>query len=83
MTRKTVPVDCGKLDARSIAKLVSEAGEYRSEIIIEIGEKTINAKSVMGMMSLGLCEEKELCVVANGDDENEAADGIASFFARL
>ena len=53
-------------DGRPIALLVQEASQYASKIYIQIGEKNINAKSIMGMMSLSLAK---------------AAEGIRTFFA--
>ena len=43
------------LEARPVSMLVQEASKYESNIYIEVDDKRINAKSIMGMMSLGLC----------------------------
>ena len=71
MIRKpvTIQLDNG-LEARPIALLVQEASQYASQIYIEIKEKRINAKSIMGMMSLNVTE---------GEDEEKAAQGIELF----
>ena len=45
-----------------------------------VNGKKINAKSIMGMMSLSLAEGEELTVVTEGDDEKKAAEGIKTFF---
>lgn len=74
----TIQFDEG-LDARPIALLVQEASQYSSNVYIEIGNKKINAKSIMGMMSLRLGNQDELTVVAEGDDEKDAIDGVERF----
>ena len=71
------------LDARPIALLVQEASQYNSKILIEVENKQINAKSIMGMMSLTLMPGEEITVVANGTDEKEAAAGIERFLVNV
>ena len=80
MIRKpvTIQLDNG-LEARPIALLVQEASQYASQIYIEIKEKRINAKSIMGMMSLNDHSGEELTVVTEGEDEEKAAQGIELF----
>ena len=60
-------VDNG-LKARHIAMMVQEASKYDS-IYIQFGEKKVNAKSIMGMMTLGVDLDKELEISAEGVDE--------------
>ena len=66
-------------DGRPIALLVQEASQYASQIYIEIKEKRINAKSIMGMMSLNVHSGEELTVVTEGEDEEKAAQGSELF----
>lgn len=68
------------LDGRPIALLVQEASQYASTVYIQMDGKRINAKSIMGMMSLSLKEGEKLTVVTEGADENKAAEGIKFFF---
>lgn len=68
------------LDARPIALLVQEANQYSSTVYIEVDNKKINAKSIMGMMSLHLGNGEELTVVADGADEEDAIQGVENFF---
>ena len=68
-------------DGRPIALLVQEASQYASKIYSQIGEKNINAKSIMGMMSLTLTDGEKITVVTEGEDEQKAAEGIRTFFA--
>ena len=68
------------LDARPIALLVQEASQYTSKILIEVENKQINAKRIMGMMSLRLLPGEEITVVTDGSDEVAAAQGMETFF---
>lgn len=69
------------LDGRPIALLVQEASQYVSQIYIMVKDKKINAKSIMGMMSLSFAEGEKLTVVTDGKDEAKAAEGMSRFFA--
>ena len=65
------------LDARPVALLVQEASRYDSTIYIECGTRKINAKSIMGMMTLALDAGEELRI-SDGADE-EAVNGMKNF----
>ena len=67
------------MESRPIAHLVQEASQYSSQVYIEMGTKKINAKSIMGMMSLDLSEGTSLTVVAEGADEENAVNGVEAF----
>jgi len=69
------------LEARPVALLVQEASKYDSTIYIQSGEKKVNAKSIMGMMSLGLDNGEELAVMADGEDEEIAVENIEKFLS--
>ena len=56
-------------DGRPIALLGQEASQYARKIYIQIGEKHINAKSTMGMMSLSLADAEQITVVTEGEAE--------------
>ena len=62
--------------------LVQEASQYASKVYIQVGEKNVNAKSIMGMMSLSLAGGDQITVVTDGEDEQKAAEGIKTFFAK-
>ncbi len=73
MVSKDITINIPKgLEARPVAVLVQVASKYESSIYVEIQEKKVNAKSIMGMMSLGLAEGEEVTITANGSDENDA-----------
>ena len=82
MIKKSIRIQLeGGLEARRIALLVQEASKYDSTIYIQSGDKRVNAKSIMGMMSLGLDNGEELVVSAEGTDEAEAVEGIDKFLS--
>ena len=82
MVRRTVTIQ-SELDAgqRPVAHLVQEASQYSSMVRIEMDDKLINVKSIMGMMSLGLVKGTTFTVVAEGEDEEKAVEGVEAFFA--
>ncbi|MCI2048926.1 MAG: HPr family phosphocarrier protein [Lachnospiraceae bacterium] len=67
------------LDARPAAELVQVASRYESSIHIEADTKRVNAKSIMGMMTLDLDNGQALTVIADGSDEEAAINGIENF----
>ena len=69
------------LDARPVALLVQEASKYESKIYVAYGERRINAKSIMGMMTMGLNNGEELIVSAEGEDEDVAIENIEKFLS--
>ena len=66
-------------EARPIANLVQVANRYESKISLEHGDSRVNAKSIMGMMSLALLNGGEILVDAEGADEAEAVAAIEEF----
>ena len=66
-------------EARPIANLVQVANRYESKIYLEHGNSRVNAKSIMGMMSLALLNGEEILVDAEGADEAEAVAAIEEF----
>lgn len=83
MTRKeiTIQLDSG-LETRPVALLVQVASQYDSDIYIESDNKCINAKSIMGMMALGLVPGENVIISANGIDEARAIDGIEAYLTQ-
>lgn len=64
------------LHARPAGIFVKHASQFKSEVEISFKEKTINAKSIMGVMSLGLGNGDEFVIRTTGDDESEAMDAL-------
>lgn len=69
------------LEARPIALLVQEASKYDSKIYIQSKDRRVNAKSIMGMMTLALDNGEMLEVSADGSDEQVAVTGIEHFLS--
>ena len=67
------------LEARPVAQLVQVASQFNSEIYVEVGKKKVNAKSIMGMMSLGLGNGEAVTVSADGADEANAMEAIEHY----
>lgn len=65
--------------AMPVAMLVQVASRYESKIYITEAEKKINAKSIMGMMALGLENGTELSIAADGKDEADAVAAMGDF----
>ena len=82
MLERTVKVTMTEgTEERPVAVLVQIASQYESQIHLVSDDKKINAKSIMGMMSLGLCAGEELTVAAEGADEQTAVDNIERFLS--
>ncbi|MCI6714911.1 MAG: HPr family phosphocarrier protein [Lachnospiraceae bacterium] len=69
------------LEARPVAMLVQVASQFDSKVYINSGAKKVNAKSIMGMMSLGLDNGEEVTVSADGNDEEAAVAEIEKFLS--
>jgi len=76
----TIQIPSG-LEARPVALLVQVASQYESEIYVESDDKKINAKSIMGMMTLGLDSGESITITANGADEKEAIANIVEYLS--
>ena len=71
----------GGMEARPIAVLVQVASQYESSIYLEAAGKKVNAKSIMGMMSLGLNTGEDVTVITDGADEKEALESIEKYLS--
>ncbi|MCD8021256.1 MAG: HPr family phosphocarrier protein [Clostridiales bacterium] len=67
------------LDPSTIALFIQTASQYESKVYVEVQNKKVNAKSIMGMMTLGLPAGEKITVSAAGDDEQEAIDHIEKY----
>lgn len=67
------------LDAAMIAVLVQHACKYESKIYLESEDKKVNAKSIMGMMNIGVCRGGEVTIYADGKDEADALKEIEDY----
>ena len=77
MTKRTVTIELASgLEARPIAMLVQLASSYESTIYVQSDNKKINAKSIMGMMTL-----EQVVVTADGVDEEKAVNDIEKYLS--
>jgi catabolite repression HPr-like protein len=82
MVQKSIQIKLESgLEARPVAMLVQVASQFESSVYINADDKKVNAKSIMGMMSLGLDSGSEVLVVANGSDEEAAVTEIETFLS--
>ena len=82
MLKKTITIGLSSgLEARPVAMLVQIASQVDSQIYVENNNARVNAKSIMGMMTLGLDNGEEVTVTANGKDESEAMDGVEKYLS--
>ncbi len=69
------------LEARPVAMLVQVASQFDSTVYITSEDRKVNAKSIMGMMSLGLDSGEAVTVIADGTDEEKAIEEIEKFLS--
>lgn len=69
------------LQARQAAHFVQQANRFRSDVFLQKGEKRVNAKSIMGVMSLAVAKDTAIVLAADGDDEQEAVEALAQFIS--
>ena len=74
----TINIETG-LEARPVAQLVQVASQFESKIYLEVEDKKVNAKSIMGMMSLGLAAGEKVVISAEGEDEEQAIESIENY----
>jgi len=83
MVSETVCVNlAADAEARPVAVLVQKASQFESKVFIQSGDKRINAKSIMGMMSLVLASGSKVVIDATGDDEEKAVTELADFLTK-
>ncbi len=69
----------GQLEARPIAMLVQVASQYDSTVYLEAEGRKVNAKSIMGMMSLASNLGSEVKIITDGSDEEQALEGVSAY----
>ena len=76
----TIQLQSG-LEARPVALLVQVASQHECSIYVEADNKKVNAKSIMGMMTMALKAGEKLTVEATGADEAAAIEGIEKYIS--
>ncbi len=72
----TITID---LEARTAAMFVQTASKFTSSIKLQSDNRTVNAKSIMGIISLGISNGQDVTIFADGSDEKQAASELESF----
>lgn len=65
------------LHARPATFFIQKANEYKSNIWVEKDERRVNAKSLLGVLSMGITRDMEITIIASGSDETEAVEALA------
>lgn len=82
MIKKSITIQIASgLEPRPVALLVQVASQYESKIYVEDGDKRVNAKSIMGLMTLGLGTGESVVVTAEGTDEKIAIENIEKYLS--
>ncbi|MFC4077507.1 HPr family phosphocarrier protein [Salinithrix halophila] len=83
MAEKNVTVNLKTgLHARPAALFVQEANKYSSEVFVSKEAKKVNAKSIMGIMSLAVSNGSEISISAEGSDAEEAVEALAAIVSK-
>ena len=64
------------LHARPATFFIQKANEFKSSIWVEKNERRVNAKSLLGVLSLGIVGGSAIKIIADGSDEKEAVEGL-------
>ena len=67
------------LHARPATFFIQKANEYKATIWVEKEERRVNAKSLLGVMSLGIENDAEIEITADGIDQDEAVEALAGY----
>lgn len=78
--KTTVIKNRAGIHARPAAMIVQTAGKFKSRIFLEKNGDRINAKSIMGIITLGAGYDSAILIIAEGEDEADAAAAIEKLF---
>lgn len=83
MAEKKVTVNLrAGLHARPAALFVQQANKFSSDVFVEKAGKSVNAKSIMGIMSLAISKGTEITIRAEGSDAERAVEVLAEMVSR-
>ena len=81
MSTKEITIAEKKDGGKIIPLLVQKASQYKSTIQFTADSKTVNAKSIMGMLNFGIVSGSTITVQIDGEDEEDAMNGIVEFLS--
>lgn len=77
-TREVVITNASGLHARPATFFIQKANSYKSTILVEKDDRKVNAKSLLGVLSLGIAQGMTITLIAEGQDEEAALNGLVS-----
>ncbi len=69
------------LHARPATFFIQKANEFKSNIWVEKDERRVNAKSLLGVLSMGITRDMEIDIIASGSDETEAVEALVALIS--
>ena len=79
MTTKEITISNSVgLHARPATFFIQKANTYKSSIWVEKEDRRVNAKSLLGVLSLGIVKGMTITIIADGPDENQAIEGLCA-----
>jgi len=69
------------LHARPATFLIQRANEFKSSLWLEKDERRVNAKSLLGVLSLGVAKDEEIKIIGDGADEQAAVEALCAVIA--
>ncbi len=80
MVRKEITImnELG-LESKTAAMLIQKASNYKSSVWIEKGDRKANAKSLLGILSLGIASGTKVALILEGEDEEKAANELEEY----
>ena len=80
MVSQTVVFQCDEaLQMKAVAVLIQKASSYRSSIYLSRSGRRANAKSLLGVMSLGIENAAEIEITADGEDQQDALEALVTY----
>ena len=81
ITRNVTVQNSVGLHARPATFFIQKANSYKSSVWVEKGDRRVNAKSLLGVLLLGVVQGMSITLIADGADEEEALKGLAELIA--
>ena len=80
-SREVLINNASGLHARPATFFIQKANSYKSSIWVEKEDRRVNAKSLLGVLSLGVVKGMSVTLIADGNDESDALDGLCELIA--
>ncbi len=80
-TKEVIVKNMEGLHARPATLFIQKANTFKSSVWIENGDRRANAKSLLGVLSLGITMDMKILITADGSDEQDAVDSLAALIA--